>query len=666
MLVNQSVPDTVINVLDQTKDKRPSDAVIYGIDGAHADIRLNNSVAIIRHVEVIGSVDSVNIGDTVQIIWKSDGRPVIMLVGAGGISSTSGATVVPDNATIENSSFGLRVKKGGISREHLSFIISDEIDVVDSLTRAGWSVDPETGVISQAGISISPTNGLSIGSGNDIVRITNAGSPDDPASPEDDTEYRLWIGHTYPYAAGFAVTKYGDLVARQGSIGGWNITSTELYSDAGNAVIHAGARPYIGLGASKYLGDGFWAGLDTDYVYKVSIGSASAGRLAYDGATLTLDNLDFNMYYGTLWTLEIQADGDFTIGSDIDTVAGTSMKIFTNDQSWNAEAFTAGDILVGDHDGAHMLWDQSSGQLQFRDGGVTGKPTEVYIDTDGSLVAGDGDVTLNSSGLRLQASPDVTSHIVWQDVGTNYGWLYTYTSGTTPNRSGWLKLSAYAESGGTGFGTVSLQSYDAGINRTGILNISGSETLDYVAQTVTTDNATNMVMFRRTLGSGTYAEDGFGFNLGFILDDDTSTQQWAGVIETKWIDVSASAGAMIFYYPSTAIEFLRMGYTGTQYELAINEQGGNYDFRVEGTSVDTIFSDASENIVQIQNWLELPELATGDLPTTGEPATGWGALFVKPDGKVHFRNDSGTEYDLTEVGAGNGGGADILEVQVFM
>lgn len=666
MPVNQSVPDTVISVLQQTRDKRPTEASIYGIDGDRADIRLDNSVAIVRHVQVIGDVETVNVGDIVQLSWRADGRPVVMLTGAGGMTSVSRKAVVPDNVTIENSGVGLRVKQGGISREHLSFVIPDELELLDSLLGAGWTVNQETGVLSHTGITISPINGLSLGSGNDIVRLSSYGAPDDPSSPEDDTEYRFWVGHTYPYAAPFAISKDGSVRASKGSIGGWTLTDNDLLSDAGNAVIHSGARPYIGLGTTEYLGDGFWAGLDTDYVYKVSIGEAGGSMLVFDGTNLTLQDIDLQFYYGTNLTLWIQSDGDFAIGADINTVSDTSMRIFSNDQTYNAEVFTAGDILIGDHDGAHMLWDQSSGQLEFRAGGVTGKPTEVYINTDGFLVAGDGDVVLSRGGLRLQASHDVTSHIVWQDIGTYYGWLYAFTSGTTPNRSGWLKLSADAESGGTGFGTVSLQAYDAGINRTGVLNVSGSETLDYVAQTVMTDNVTNMVTFRRTLGSGDYAEDGFGFNLGFILDDATSTQQWAGIIQTQWIDVSASAGAMIFYYPSTAVEFLRMGYTGTQYELSINDQGDNHDFRVEGTSVDTIFSDASANIVQIQNWLELPELATGDLPTTGEPATGWGALFVKPDGKAYFRNDSGTEYDLTEIGEGGGGGADILEVQVFM
>jgi len=395
MPVDTNIPNTVIDVLDQIKDKRPTEAIVYGIDGDRVDIRLENSASIVRHVEVVGSVDSISTGSVVQISWRNDGRPVVILVGSGGITSTRGSTVVPDNVTIENSSFGLRVKKGGISREHLSFVLPDELVGSDSLTRAGWIVNESTGVISNTGIRILPTGEIALGSGNDIVKLSAFGSPDDPASPEDDTEYRLWIGNVLPHAAPFAVTKYGELISEKGTIGGWDITSNALVSDAGNTTLHAGARPWIGIGTDVYGGNGFWAGLDTDYVYKVSVGSS----FLYDGDTLTLSDIDLKFYNGSQLTLWIQDDGDFFIGDDIDTVAGTSMRIFSNDQTWDSEAFGAGDIFIGDHSGANILWDQSTGQLLFRDGGTTGIPTELYIDTDGTLKAGGGNIILDSSGI---------------------------------------------------------------------------------------------------------------------------------------------------------------------------------------------------------------------------------------------------------------------------
>ena len=289
MPVNQSVPDTVVSVLQQTRDKRPTEASIYGVDGDRADIRLDDSVAIIRHVQVIGDVDTLNVGDIVQISWRTDGRPVVMLTGSGGMTSVSRKAVVPDNVTIENSSTGLRVKKAGIAREHLSFIIPDEFELIDSLLGAGWTIDRETGTLSHTGITISPINGLSLGSGNNIVRLSSYGAPDDPSSPEDDTEYRLWIGHTYPWAAPFAVSQDGSLRASKGTLGGWSLADQDIFSDAGNAILHSGARPYLGFGGARgYMESGFWVGQDTDYVYKLSLGVAGGPWITFDGTDLSL------------------------------------------------------------------------------------------------------------------------------------------------------------------------------------------------------------------------------------------------------------------------------------------------------------------------------------------------------------------------------------------
>ena len=41
----------------------------------------------------------------------------------------------------------------------------------------------------------------------------------------------------------------------------------------------------------------------------------------------------------------------------------------------------------------------------------------------------------------------------------------------------------------------------------------------------------------------------------------------------------------------------------------------------------------------------------------GTPASGYGAIYAKTDGKVYFKNDAGTEYDLTATG---GSGTDPI------
>lgn len=49
----------------------------------------------------------------------------------------------------------------------------------------------------------------------------------------------------------------------------------------------------------------------------------------------------------------------------------------------------------------------------------------------------------------------------------------------------------------------------------------------------------------------------------------------------------------------------------------------------------------------------------GSAPAT--PASGYGYLYEKDDGKLYWKNDAGTEYDLTATGGGGGGGTVIID-----
>lgn len=62
-----------------------------------------------------------------------------------------------------------------------------------------------------------------------------------------------------------------------------------------------------------------------------------------------------------------------------------------------------------------------------------------------------------------------------------------------------------------------------------------------------------------------------------------------------------------------------------------------------------VFVDISANrVYRNYNGLQLAEMTA---PVT--PGSGWGHLYAKSDGKIYFKNDAGTEYDLTDtVGAG--------------
>jgi hypothetical protein len=100
-----------------------------------------------------------------------------------------------------------------------------------------------------------------------------------------------------------------------------------------------------------------------------------------------------------VYKTQIQPNGTFIIGSNIENPETTTEVFFTEDTVYNNEEFGAGDYLIGDNSTgqSNMKWDASEGQLQFR-GGTT---VQVYMDTDGSIKAGGGDVTIDQWGITF-------------------------------------------------------------------------------------------------------------------------------------------------------------------------------------------------------------------------------------------------------------------------
>ena len=92
----------------------------------------------------------------------------------------------------------------------------------------------------------------------------------------------------------------------------------------------------------------------------------------------------------------------------------------------SSPVYDAGDILIGDELNAHLFWDQSTGQLKFRDNTTV----QLYVDTDGSLVAGGGNVVLDSSGISIATETTVGSvnSVEWLTSGSLSAYLSAYHS----------------------------------------------------------------------------------------------------------------------------------------------------------------------------------------------------------------------------------------------
>jgi hypothetical protein len=166
----------------------------------------------------------------------------------------------------------------------------------------------------------------------------------------------------------------------------------------------------------------------------------------------------------------LKTSGDLVVGSDITQPETTTMYCFVNDQTYNNEDMGAGDLLIGDNSTANMFYDASEGQLQFRNG----QTINVYIDTDGTLKAGAGRVTLDTNGVTLtqgSAATDTQSRMKWESAGTVYSYLIGYLDTanrvqleTAPVGSLDSYLTLKSDGPNTKQGRVDIQAYHNGTN----------------------------------------------------------------------------------------------------------------------------------------------------------------------------------------------------------
>lgn len=151
------------------------------------------------------------------------------------------------------------------------------------------------------------------------------------------------------------------------------------------------------------------------------------------------------IYADGVYKTQIAPRGDVIIGSDITQPETTTEIFFVEDADYNGEQFSAGDFLIGDNStgSSNVKFDASEGQLQFR----SGQTAKAYMDTDGSLKAGTGVVTLDENGIIIEvtnSSQDERSYKFKFENGTIIGGLYGVEPTTGNPR-------IVFETGGSGF-----------------------------------------------------------------------------------------------------------------------------------------------------------------------------------------------------------------------
>jgi len=131
------------------------------------------------------------------------------------------------------------------------------------------------------------------------------------------------------------------------------------------------------------------------------------------GSFVQLSGGDIQLWGNGTQRIGLKANGDIVQGTNVAIAAGTLLLVkgAAGAAGEAGETLAAGDILIGRNgvNQANMRYSQALGQLQFRGGTFV----QAYVDTDGSIVAGGGDLRLSAAGMTLTQGNTDTKRIRW-------------------------------------------------------------------------------------------------------------------------------------------------------------------------------------------------------------------------------------------------------------
>jgi hypothetical protein len=260
----------------------------------------------------------------------------------------------------------------------------------------------------------------------------------------------------------------------------WRSASNKVWADSEGlwAISDSGKV----LGVYCEAGTKSWGGV-TLATNDLLIGDANrGGYLWWDDSAgdLLMRDVDIDLYNGATHTVQITAAGRITAGSNISSYPTTAFRLAESNgviaggvsSGWEMDA---GDLLIGNGEGAAMWWDRSAGQLKFVDGSsisMAYPAVRAYIDTDGSIKAGAGVVALNNNGVEIvptTAYADERSY-KFKSGSTIYGGVFNYAQ-TSAVRT---KLSAYNPNGAANQAQALLEAQSGAYSSSFILGSTGS------------------------------------------------------------------------------------------------------------------------------------------------------------------------------------------------
>ena len=158
-------------------------------------------------------------------------------------------------------------------------------------------------------------------------------------------------------------------------------------------------------------------------------GSVQIGRHAAGSGNVYITENGIHMRIGTDTRAIIKSEGDFLIGANASVAGSTSFAFFNIAQTYNSESVGAGDLLLGDNSAsqANILWDKSAKRFIFRGGTAS----HLYLSSDGTLVAGSGNVTLSDNGIDLVTGTGSPNAIRWMSSGCQHTRIRNKFTGAT-------------------------------------------------------------------------------------------------------------------------------------------------------------------------------------------------------------------------------------------
>lgn len=262
----------------------------------------------------------------------------------------------------------------------------------------------------------------------------------------------FYIDGATGYAEFSNIVVIGPITATSGTVGGWSITSSELYS--GNVHINsANEQILMGSATNPTTGTGIFMGLDSS-VYQFRAGNPAGAYMLWNGTSLTVNGpiiytplISSALAAGSI--LNIQGwkfDGAFSV-TDADTVAwGTGTLSFADGQSFSISSGNTGNMTAK----TYIYFDKDASQTVLQ----TTTTASNTVGANKVLIAtaedGTGEATffvMNDDQKNIDAASIVANSITANELSTSI----TYAGTIVVDTSGNIRSGQTAYDTGTGW-----------------------------------------------------------------------------------------------------------------------------------------------------------------------------------------------------------------------